>query len=72
MNGLSRAEGSRPAEDVREQGADEKIFTSDEEITGYWREMRSEDLHNLYTSPYIIRTISMTMSWAEHVAYMVR
>jgi len=72
VNGLSRAEGSRPAEDVREQGADEKIFTSDEEITGYWREMRSEDLHNLYTSPYIIRTISMTMSWAEHVAYMVR
>ena len=71
LNGLSRAEGSRPAEDVREQGADEKIFTSDEEITGYWREMHNEDLHNLYPSPYMIRTISMTMSWAEHVAHMV-
>jgi hypothetical protein len=71
LNGLSCAAGSRPAEDVRKQGADEKIFTSDEEITGYWREMQSEDLHNLYPSPYIIRTISMTMSWAEHVAHIV-
>jgi hypothetical protein len=33
LNGLSRAEGSKPAEDVREEGSDEKIFTSDEEIT---------------------------------------
>ena len=33
----SGAEESGPAKDVREQGAGEKIFTSDEEITGHSR-----------------------------------
>jgi hypothetical protein len=35
LKGLSRAEGSRPAEDVREQTADRKILTLDREITEY-------------------------------------
>jgi hypothetical protein len=26
-----------------------------EEITGYWRKLRNEELHNLYSSPNIIR-----------------
>jgi hypothetical protein len=33
--------------------------------------MHNEDLHNLCPSPYVIRTISVTISWAEHVAHMV-
>jgi hypothetical protein len=51
LKGLSRAEN------VREQGADEKLFTSEGEVRGYWREMHNEDLHNLYPSPYMIRKI---------------
>jgi hypothetical protein len=39
-----------------------------DEVTGEWRKL---ELHNLYSSPNIIRQIkSMRMQWAEHVARM--
>jgi hypothetical protein len=35
-----------------------RIFESKtEEVTGGWRKLHSEELHNLYPSPSIIRTI---------------
>jgi hypothetical protein len=41
--------------------------------TGGWRKLHNEELHNLYTSPSIIRIITLrTMSGAEHVARMGR
>jgi hypothetical protein len=44
-----------------------------EEVTGGWRKLHNEELHNLYCSPSIIRKIkSMTMSWIGHVARMGR
>jgi hypothetical protein len=44
-----------------------------DEVTGGWRKLHNEELHNLYSSPSIIRTIkSMGMRWAWHVAYMGR
>jgi hypothetical protein len=43
------------------------------EVTGDWGELHNEELHNLYTSPNIIRMIkSRKMRWAGHVARMGR
>jgi hypothetical protein len=37
--------------------------------TGGWRKLLNEELHNLYSSPSIIRMIkSRSMRWAGHVA----
>jgi hypothetical protein len=43
-----------------------------DEVTGDWRKLHNEELHNLYTSPNITRMIkSRRMRWAGHVARMV-
>jgi hypothetical protein len=40
-----------------------------EEVTGEWRKLHSEELHNLYSLPDIIRQMkSRRMRWAGHVA----
>jgi hypothetical protein len=42
-----------------------------DEIRGDWRKLHSGGLHNLYSSPGIIRQIkSRRMRWARHVARM--
>jgi hypothetical protein len=40
-------------------------------VTGGWRKLHNEELHNLYSSPSIIRMIKpRRMRWAVHVARM--
>jgi hypothetical protein len=40
-------------------------------VTGGWRKLHNEDLHDLYSSPSIIRIIkSRVMRWTGHVARM--
>jgi hypothetical protein len=40
-------------------------------VTGGWRKLHNEELHNLYSSPSIIRIMkSRRMRWAGHVARM--
>jgi hypothetical protein len=40
-----------------------------DEVTGGWRKLHNEELHNLYSSPSIIRMIkSRRMRWTGHVA----
>jgi hypothetical protein len=57
---------------VFENGALTRIFgPKRDEETGSWRKLHNEELHNLYSSPRIIRmTMSMSTRWAGHVARM--
>jgi hypothetical protein len=42
-----------------------------DEVTGEWRKLHNEELHNLYSFPDIISQIkSRRMRWAGHVARM--
>jgi hypothetical protein len=44
-----------------------------DEMTGSWRKLHNEELHNLYSSPSITKMIkSRRMRWAEYVARMGR
>jgi hypothetical protein len=49
-----------------------RIFGSKRDgVTGGWRKLHNEELHNLYSSSSIIRIIkSRRMRWAGHVARM--
>jgi hypothetical protein len=40
-------------------------------VTGEWRKLHNEELHNLYSSADIIRQVkSRRMRWVGHVAHM--
>jgi hypothetical protein len=39
-------------------------------VTGGWRMLHNEELHDLYSSPSVIRIIKLRMRWAGHVARM--
>jgi hypothetical protein len=42
-----------------------------DEVTGEWRKLHNEELHNLYSSPDVIKQVkSRRVRWAGHVARM--
>jgi hypothetical protein len=44
-----------------------------DKVIGSWRKLHNEELHNLYSSPSVIRKIkSKRMSWTGHVAHAGR
>jgi hypothetical protein len=46
-------------------------LTERDEVTGEWRKLHNEEIHDLYSSPSMIRIIkSWRMRWAGHVARM--
>jgi hypothetical protein len=51
-----------------------RIFGSKrDEVTGEWRKLHNEELHDLYSSPNIVRVIkSRRTRWAGHVARIGR
>jgi hypothetical protein len=48
-----------------------RIFGPKREEDGSWRKLHNDELHNLYSSPNIVRMIkSRRMRWVGHVAHM--
>jgi hypothetical protein len=43
-----------------------------EEVIGEWRKLRNEELHDVYSSPTILRVTKTRMRWAEHIERMGR
>jgi hypothetical protein len=57
---------------VFENGVGRRIFGPKwDEVTGEWKKLHNEELHNLYSSQNIIRQIkSRRIGWAGQVARM--
>jgi hypothetical protein len=57
---------------VFENRAGRRIFVPKRnEVMGGWRKLHNDELHDLYSSPSIIRIIKLRrMRWASHVARM--
>ena len=67
---LTLREESRPR--VFENKVLRKMFgPKRDEVTGEWRKVHNEEIHDLYTSPIIVRVKkSRSMRWTGHVVRM--
>jgi hypothetical protein len=56
---------------IRKQSVEKNIWTKKDEVTGGWRKLHNEELHDLCSSPSVIRFIySWRMRCMGHVARM--
>jgi hypothetical protein len=66
---LTLRENHRPR--VSENRVLKKLFGPTREEDGSWRKLHNDELHNLYSSPKIVRVMKpRRMKWAGHVARM--
>jgi hypothetical protein len=71
-NLVSDIKGGIQTESVWQQALRRIFGPTWDELTGGWRKLHTEELHNLYSSPNIIRMIkSRRMRWEGYVARMV-
>jgi hypothetical protein len=53
------------------QGVEENIWPKKDEVTGVWRKLHNEELHDMYSSPTVVWMMkSRRMRWVGHVAHM--
>jgi hypothetical protein len=58
---------------VFENKVSRRIFgPKKDEVTGVWRKLHNEELHDLYSSHTIVRVIKSRMRWVGHVAGLGR
>jgi hypothetical protein len=66
----------RNERDTGPEGVDNRVLRrifgpEEDKVSGGWRKLQIEELHNLHFLPSIIKTIkSRKMRWAGHVARM--
>jgi len=41
-----------------------------QKVTGGWRKLHTEELHNLYASPNIVRVIKLRRRWAGNAVHI--
>jgi hypothetical protein len=39
-----------------------------DEVTGEWRKLHNQELHDLYSLPNIVRVVKLRMRWTGHAA----
>jgi hypothetical protein len=48
-----------------------RVFGPKREVDGSWRKLHNDELHNLYSSPNIVRVIkARRLRWVGHVTHM--
>jgi hypothetical protein len=66
---VSDIKGRTYTDGIRVQGSQESIWAKRDEIIGGWSKLHNKELHDLYSSPNIVRMLkSRRMRWAGYVA----
>jgi hypothetical protein len=59
-------------EAVSERGIEKMFGPKRGEVTEKWRKLHKEELHNLYSSPNIVKvTKSRSMRWETHIVRLI-
>jgi hypothetical protein len=54
---VCHVERKTQANGVREKGVEQDIWAEKDKVTGEWRRLRNEELHDPYFSPSLVRVL---------------